>query len=135
MLYTGVTMYAIVFLAVMITHVWHVGISTTLHDANYAGLIQRLRSFAVEKRTIYLYDVDPQLYQLSGTIPANRLYVPDYPWYNVLLDQTVLTSIMQSKPNIIVTPLQLTRTKLTDYVNSTYTRVSAVDDAVIWVRK
>lgn len=55
-------------------------------------------------REVYLLGPSDLLYQLSGKIPPNRIYVPSLPWYlhQSSFKQAIIESLEISKPPVIV---------------------------------
>ena len=127
--------YLIFMLLLMLIHVYDVGNSSTFADARYVQLIQKMEKLHVDGKSIYLDNMPAELYQLSGTVPANRLYVPNYPWYNALLEGELTESVQKNKPDVIIIPVQSGKTQITSYIQSTYKKASITDSAEIWEKK
>jgi len=122
----------------------HIGNRIVSFDSNTMTLAAKVRSYTRPGDRIFVFGGEPQLYQMSKTLPAGNIFVFQFPWFYKVAEGRVLEGIKQDEPGIIVADktMEIEGVKIIDfardidqYIQSNYQRIDNVGTAEILKRK
>ncbi len=118
--------YAIFIYSTMFFHISSLGKSTTLIDDSYKDTITTIKEFKKQNKTILILNGNYELYQLTNTLPANRLFSYRNQWYLDVIEYHLYKSLQETKPDIIVKQkgIESNSKKIDDFVAKNYSTYS-----------
>lgn len=122
----------------------HFGDRVISFDANTKMLAVKIREYTKPGEKIFVFGGEPQLYQMSDTLPAGDVFVFQFPWFLKVAEGRILQGIMLDKPgiiisdrNVIIEGQKITEfaKKIDQYINQNYQKIDKVGTADILQRR
>lgn len=122
----------------------HLGDRVIAFDPNTQELALKIRNYTSPGEKIFIFGAEPQLYQMSDTLPAGSVFVFQFPWFFRVVEGRILEGIIKDKPNIIVSDrtVIIEGQKITNfgkdidqYINQNYQKIESVGTTEILRRK
>lgn len=113
----------------------HLGNRIISFDSSTQEIATKIRSYTKPGEKIFVFGAEPQLYQMSDTLPAGNIFVFQFPWFLKVAEGRVLEGIIEDKPNIIVSDrsTKIEGQKVTEfardidqYISQNYRKIDSV---------
>lgn len=113
-------------------------------DSNTLKLVAKIRSYTKTGDKIFVFGSAPQLYQMTGTLPAGNIFVFQFPWFLKVAEGRILEGIKKDRPQIVITDRTavVENRKIVDfaqnidqYILENYEKIDNVGDTDILKRK
>ena len=108
------------------------------------SLASKVGSLTSPGDKIFVYGSTPNLYPMTGTLPAGNVFVFQFPWFTMLTEGRLLDGIKRDKPVVVVEDRTVTiegvslvdyTSDIDSYISDNYTEVDRVGANVILQRK
>jgi hypothetical protein len=95
----------------------HWGGRVFFFDAQTYQIAETVQKNTELGETIFIYGAVPHLYQMTGTIPAGRVFVFQFPWFMRVAEDRVLEGIKQDSPRLVLADrtVEVAGQPITDY--------------------
>lgn len=122
----------------------HLGEKVLLFDAQTEKIAAKVKNYTRPSEKIFVFGAVPQLYQMSGTLPAGDIFVFQFPWFLKVSQNRILKGIIKDKPEIIVSDRTaiIEGAKIIDfavdidqYISRNYQKIDSAGTADILRRK
>ena len=122
----------------------HLGNRVIAFDPDTQELAVKIRNYTSPREKIFVYGAAPQLYQMSGTLPAGNIFVFQFPWFMQVAENRILEGIKKDQPEIVISDesVVIEGAKIVDfardidqYIQSNYQKIDSVGTAEILQRK
>ncbi len=113
----------------------HLGNRIISFEPTTKEIAVKIRGYTKPGEKIFIYGAEPQLYEMSDTLPAGNIFVFQFPWFLKVAEGRVLEGIIEDKPNIIVSDRSviIEGQKITEfarnidqYINQNYRKIDNV---------
>lgn len=121
----------------------HLSSGVISFDSQTKSITSKIRELTRPGEKIFVFGAAPQLYQMSGTIPAGDIFVFQFPWFLKVSQKRVLEGIIKDRPNIVVSDrtVNIEGAKIIDfapdidqYINVHYRKIDSVGTTNILLR-
>ena len=101
------------------------------------SIANKVKAATVPGDKIFVYGTTPNIYQMTGTLPAGNVFVFQFPWFTMLTEGRLLEGLVEDKPKIIVADRSVTieNQKLVDftkdlnaYISDNYDEIDRVGE-------
>jgi hypothetical protein len=120
---TAVVLYTIMAI-VWLTHFYrgHLRHYTYYFDEDTKKTAEVIKSLTRPGEEIFIFGTTPLIYQMSGTIPAGKVFVFQFPWFLMESGDRVMNGLKTSHPKVIVADFgtETQGNKITDFAPEIY---------------
>jgi len=91
--------------AVVIINVFyrgHLGSRVLFFDDTHKSVAAKIREYAGEEESIFIFGASPHLYQMSSTLPSGHVYIQQYPWFMFLAEDRTIEGLSWDLPKVVV---------------------------------
>lgn len=122
----------------------HLSKTVIAFDLQTQNIAARIKELTHPGEKIFVYGAEPQLYQMSKTLPAGDIFIFQFPWFMKIAQDRILEGIVRDKPNIIIadTSVIIEGAKISDfaarinqYINEHYRKIDSIGTTDILKRK
>ncbi|OGM05499.1 hypothetical protein A2125_00275 [Candidatus Woesebacteria bacterium GWB1_43_5] len=122
----------------------HTGNRVFFFERNEIQISEKIRVLASPGEKIFLFGVTPNIYQMTGTLPAGDIFVFQFPWFVVESETRLLEGLARDRPRVVVADREVTiqGAKITDYASKinryileNYVEVDRVGSGQIFLKK
>lgn len=122
----------------------HLGDRVIAFDQDTYKIAEKIKTLVSPGEKIFVFGGEPQLYQMSATLPAGDIFVFQFPWFMQLAEGRILEGIKQDKPRIVISDRTVTieKQKLTDfapnidmYIRENYQKIESIGTTDILERR
>lgn len=110
----------------------HISSKVMFFDEGTMAVSSKIREFTKPREEIFIFGPVPHLYQMSGTLPAGKIFVFQFPWFLRETEDKFLDALKTSPPRLVVqdrtvviegNPIVVYAQKLDQFIQTNYTVV------------
>lgn len=107
-------------------------------------LAQSVRQYAGDNESVFILGTTPHIYYLTNTLPPGKLFVFQFPWFMVEVEDKIYAGIIQDPPKVVLRDQQASVSGMNlvkyapvinQYINDNYYLAETISDVEILLPK